>query len=420
MTHQTEIIAAVIFALAVLHTFSVKIFQEWAHRFPQGSVGENLMHLLGEIEVVFGIWSMFLFLALIQTESLEKALEYIDTRNFTEPLFVFAVMVVASTKPIIDLASWSITNLARLLPLPRSISFYITCLIAGPIMGSFITEPAAMTVTTIILIEKFYEKKISDSLKYATLGLLFVNISIGGTLTHFAAPPVVMVAGIWNWDTPFMMAHFGWKAVIAIIFSTIAVLVKYKGELRKITLNPSTKLQSPALMSFIHCLFLALIVATAHHPKIFSSFLLFFLGFATVTKEYQFSLKVREGLLVGFFLGGLVTLGGLQAWWINDVVRALNAGALFVASIGLTGIFDNAALTYLGSLVPDITDASKYALVSGAVVGGGLTVIANAPNPIGYGLLNSHFGRDGINPLQLLKAAIFPTFVAALCFWFLP
>ena len=49
-----------------------------------------------------------------------------------------------------------------------------------------------------------------------------MNISIGGTLTHFAAPPVLMVARPWEWDTVFMFGHFGWRAALAIVVSTLA------------------------------------------------------------------------------------------------------------------------------------------------------------------------------------------------------
>lgn len=419
LDHSIELIGAIIFIIAVAHTFAVKLFQSWAHRFPEGSIGENLMHLLGEVEVVFGLWSFIFFCVLALQNSTETAKSYINSRDFTEPLFVFTIMVVASTKPIITLASRLINTIARQLPFAKGISFYATCLILGPILGSFITEPAAMTVTAIILLERFFQQRVSTGFKYATLGLLFVNISIGGTLTNFAAPPVVMVAGRWHWDTAFMFVHFGWKAILAITISTIAVIFQFRGEIKNLPIQYQSKSDSPLLMSGLHVLFLALIVINSHEPKLFISILLFFLGFATVTREYQSPLKIREGLLVGFFLGGLVTLGGVQSWWVNEFVVKLQAGTLYIASSALTAIFDNAALTYLGSLVPDITEASKYALVAGSVVGGGLTVIANAPNPIGYGLLNSRFGKEGINPLLLARAALMPTMIAGFCFWFL-
>jgi hypothetical protein len=58
---------------------------------------------------------------------------------------------------------------------------------------------------------------------------------------------------------------------------------------------------------------------------------------------------------------------------------------MYFGATALTAITDNAALTYLGSLVEGVSDQLKYALVAGAVSGGGLTVIANAPNPAGAG-----------------------------------
>jgi Na+/H+ antiporter NhaD/arsenite permease-like protein len=89
-----------------------------------------------------------------------------------------------------------------------------------------------------------------------------------------------------------------------------------------------------------------------------------------------------------------------------------------LGAIGLTAFNDNAAVTYLAAQVPDLTDSLKYAVVAGAVVGGGLTVIANAPNPAGQSLLRRYF-PDGIAPLGLLLGALPATIVFFLCFWFL-
>ena len=77
-------------------------------------------------------------------------------------------------------------------------------------------------------------------------------------------------------------------------------------------------------------------------------------------------------------------------------------------------------MTFLGSLVEGLSDDKKYYLVAGAVAGGGLTVIANAPNPAGFGILKGSFGDDGINPIGLLAAAIPPTLVALIAFALLP
>ena len=162
--------------------------------------------------------------------------------------------------------------------------------------------------------------------------------------------------------------------------------------------------------------FIALTIFHSHHVAFFIPVFLFFLGWCAVTKEYQDELRIRESLLVAFFLGGLVTLGQLQDWWLKPLLANLGSTPLFWGSLTLTAVTDNAALTYLGTLVPNLTSEAKYALVAGAVAGGGLTVIANAPNPAGYGLLRETFGEGGINPLALLAGALPYTLLAAAAF----
>jgi len=90
---------------------------------------------------------------------------------------------------------------------------------------------------------------------------------------------------------------------------------------------------------------------------------------------------------------------------------------VYFAAAALTAVTDNAALTYLGSLVEGLSPAFKYALVAGAVTGGGLTVIANAPNPAGFSILRGNFPDGAISPLWLLIAAVPPTLVALVAFW---
>ncbi len=416
-----EIVATVCFAVAIIHTFSVKRFQSLGQRYPEGSAGENFFHLLGEIEVVFGLWAGVFLIFLATTQGGQETIQYLEGRNFTEPAFVFVIMTICSTRPILRLAGMLIATVSRLAPLKPSVAFYATALIIGPILGSFITEPAAMTVTALILLENFYSKKISPKLQYTTLALLFVNISIGGTLTPYAAPPVLMVAPKWGWDISFMFSNFGWKAVVAILASTALVTYRMRKEIGSIEWN-RTENKEPQLPLWViatHLFLLASVVLSSHYLVVFSGIFLFFLGLVTVTKEHQSELKLREGLLVAFFLGGLVVLGGPQRWWLEPILTQLQALPLYLGALSLTAITDNAALTYLGSQVPSLEDSSKYALVAGSVVGGGLTVIANAPNPAGYGILNPSFGKDGISPLLLFTNALIPTAIAAIAFWFL-
>ena len=140
------------------------------------------------------------------------------------------------------------------------------------------------------------------------------------------------------------------------------------------------------------------------------------LGLAEAYRRYHSRLMLREGLMVAFFLAGLVVLGGQQAWWLQAALSGMSESALFYGATALTAITDNAALTYLGSMVEGVSDEFKYALVAGAVAGGGLTVIANAPNPAGFAILKDSFDDQAINPFRLFAAALPPTLVAVLCF----
>ncbi len=417
-----ELLASVLFGLAVLHTFCVKRFARWAHQSPPGSVRAHLLHFLAETEVVFGLWAAALFLGIaLLNRSVSEAVHYIDGLNFTEPKFVFVIMVVAATRPVVKLAEALISLAARTLPLREGLSFYLAALILGPLLGSFITEPAAMTLLALVLKRRYFDHGISRKLAYATLGLLFVNVSIGGTLTHFAAPPVLMVAATWNWDTTFMLTHFGWRAAGACAVSTVLIALFFRKELSALSPVRDESAGVPVWLTTTHMATLALVVAFAHHPDVFFGVFVLFLGLVTATREYQEPLKLREGLLVGFFLAGLVTLGSLQAYWLKPLIQSLSGNALFFGATGLTAITDNAALTYLGSLVEGISDELKYALVAGAVAGGGLTVIANAPNPAGVGILQDAkvFEDEGISPLGLFLGALLPTLVAIMFFWLL-
>ncbi len=417
-----EILATVLFVIAVLHTFCVKRFAHWAHRCAPGSVGQNLLHFLAETEVVFGLWAAALFLGIAAvTRSFHEAIVYIDGLNFTEPKFVFVIMVVAATRPVVQLAERFIALVARLLPFKEGLAFYAAALAVGPLLGSFITEPAAMTLLALVLKRRYFDNGISVRLAYATLGLLFVNISIGGTLTHFAAPPVLMVSGKWHWATPFMLETFGWRAAASCFVSCALVAGFFRRELSAMVMVRDQSAGVPGWLTLLHVGTLILVVAFAHHPDVFFGVFILFLGLVTATGRHQDALKLREGLLVGFFLAGLVTLGDLQAYWLKPLLARLDGNAMFYGATMLTAITDNAALTYLGSLVEGISDELKFALVAGAVTGGGLTVIANAPNPAGVGILHSArvFKGEGISPLGLLAGAIGPTAVAILFFWIL-
>jgi hypothetical protein len=540
-----NVIATLIFFFAIIHTFLTSRFlaisHKWEHQHEQkiadGVVdkhsvhhGARLFHFLGEVEAVFGIWAVALFIAIFVFYDWSTVVFYADERvNFTEAEFVVVVMTLAATRPILKLAESIMWRIANLLGGTLT-SWWFTILTFGPILGSFITEPAAMTISALLLANKLYELQPSDKFKYGTIGLLFVNVSIGGTLTHFAAPPVLMVASPWNWSMAYMCTNFGWKAVIGILISnglyflifkkelsqlqqkfelrnlkdeiqrryldrreveaefdriaagldeesgftktftqkTEAAVIKIKERLgdrlkerhlpsiikegidrtlvreafeqrfEEIKLSAYRRLfpgllpkdqrppfedpdwderddPVPAWVTFVHLLFLGWTILNAHHPELFVLGFLLFLGFAIVTSPYQNRITLKPALLVGFFLAGLVIHGGVQGWWIEPVLGNLKEIPLMLGATILTAFNDNAAITFLSTLVPGFTDSLKYAVVAGAVAGGGLTVIANAPNPAGQSILRKYF-ENGVSPAGLLKAAIVPTAIVWLVF----
>lgn len=409
-----QLVGAILFALAIIHTFSTKIFEHLAHTRPSHA---GLWHLLGEVEAVFGLWAIVLVVFMGIVLGTETAVEYLDSRNYTEPMFVFAIMVVAASRPVMQFASAIVRVVARLIPANEPLAVYFTIMAVVPLLGSFITEPAAMTLAALMLRDRYYSRGLPPRLMYATLGVLFVNVSIGGTLTNFAAPPVLMVATTWAWDSAFMMTHFGWKASVAVLINAIVVSAAFRRELSALTsLAQSTERPVPYTMVAVHLVLLSLIVLFAHHPPVFLGVFLLFMGLATAYPQFQERLILREGLMVAFFLAGLVVLGGQQAWWLQPLLAGMDANAVYFGATALTAITDNAALTYLASLVEGLSDEFKYAVVAGAVTGGGLTVIANAPNPAGMSILRKNFDEEAVNPLGLLVSALPPTLVAIAAF----
>jgi hypothetical protein len=435
-------VGTVIFFFAIVHTFLASRFQRIAHEYDvRARAFEELnpleqaereeewdrllfraqfFHFMGEIEAVFGIWLVPLMVAIILFHGWPAMVNYVGHVNVAEAIFVVVIMAMASSLPILRFAENTISRIAAFGG-GRPAIWWLAILTVGPLLGSFITEPAAMTISALLLRHRFYNLALSTQLKYATLGLLFVNISVGGTLSHFAAPPVVMVASQWNWEFLFMLQNFGWKAVLAILVSNFLFLFVFRKELGQLVLEPRKEERRKVSWSItvIHLLFLIWTVVNAHYPTLIIFGFLFFLAFVTATRRSQHQIALRQALLVGFFLGSLVIHGGCQEWWIVPVLRQLTEWPMMVGSTILTAFNDNAAITYLASLVPNLSDSLKYAVMAGAITGGGLTVIANAPNPAGVSILSSRFGDGGIAPLGLLLGALVPTLIAGAAFMFL-
>ena len=460
-----NLIASLIFLIAILHTFMANkltakahlIHEEHDERMKAAGASEEeikhdipfkaeLFHFLGEVEVVFGMWVialLFVTIGFFDWTTFKNYMVY--DRVFIEPMFVVVIMAIASTRPVVKVAE-QLLGLAAGLGGHSKAAWWFSILLIAPLLGSFITEPAAITIAALLLASQFYKYKPSSGFAYATIGLLFVNISVGGTLTHFAAPPVLMVAAPWDWSMGFMAANFGWKAALGILISNVLYFIIFRAQFAKMGKQddveasanfdtPEVQKLKPGQMSheefeamwaeretpipwwitLVHLCFLAWTVFNAHYPVMFISGMLFFLGFMSLTATHQNKVELKGPIMVGFFLGGLITHGGLQAWWIAPVLGSLAELPLMLTATILTAFNDNAAITYLATLVPNLAPISKYAVVAGAVTGGGLTVIANAPNPAGQSILGRFF-EHGVNPLGLLLGALVPTIIMGICF----
>ena len=406
-------IALIIFVVAILHTFSVKFFKSLAQKFPRH---HNIFDMLGEVEIVFGFWAIVLVLIIFFLLGKTETVNYLNNQSYVEPLFVFVIMVIAASKPILDFSLSCVKKISALLPVNKSLSLFLITMSFVPLLGSFITEPAAMTLAALILRDHFYSKKISNKFKYGIIGTLFVNVSIGGAMTPFAAPPILMVAAKWNWDLNFMINTFAWRTALAVFINSIILTFLFRNELTKLGESKIKTIKIPSFVLILHLILLLGVIFFVHDLIIFLGIFLIFLAVVNAFNQYQDKLIINQAFLVSLFLAGLVVLGGQQKWWLQTVLAKFTPDQIYYVATALTAVTDNAALTYLASLVDGLSDQFKYAIAAGAITGGGLTVIANAPNPAGYSILNKKFSGGIVSPLYLFLSALGPTIVAIICY----
>jgi hypothetical protein len=188
-----------VFGLAILHAFSAPLFARAAHkleeahreavregRAPVNERGESsslraaVMHLLGEVEAVFGIWTFVLFGLLIAWpgKGWDFACRYVESGDyaavlagmaptgpskFVEPLFVFIIMTLAAARPVMALAARLLGGVAWLLGDGTAARWFVILTLA-PLFGSLITEPAAMTIGALLLSAQFYALQPSERL----------------------------------------------------------------------------------------------------------------------------------------------------------------------------------------------------------------------------------------------------------------
>ncbi len=422
-----SLIAMCLFLGAIFHTFLTSklsnIAKQMETNLGHASWKSSVLKLLGEVEIVFALWLIPLSLCFVYFKGWAATVHYFETRQYAEPIFVIAIMSVASSRPILKLAERTLRFIVHHCGGEKPSTWWICILTITPLLGSLITEPAAMTIAALLLSQRVFCYQAKPSFLYASLGLLFVNVSVGGVLTNFAAPPILMVASHWQWSSSFVFKKFGISAMLGIVCATLFYAILFYKQLKQLNKNAQqstgTRAEESDVPSFItvcHILFLAWMVLNSHHIPLLIWGFLAFIVFTQLTS--QTPVNVRNPMLVGCFLAGLVTHGGLQMWWIDSILSHLNEQLLFVGSVFLTSFNDNASITYLASLVSHFENnwTLQHAIVSGAVVGGGLTVIANAPNPAGQNLLSKFFPEASVKPLPLFLGALIPTCLMAIAF----
>lgn len=418
----------IIFILAIIHTLFTFKIQNFAEKLEaqkgKRTIGIHLLLFLSQIEIVFAFWTIPLFIAIMVSYNTVTALEYINTRNYTEALFVVVIVALTASRPIVHIAENVMHRLAEFFGGSLS-AWWLTVLTIGPLLGSFITEPGAMTLCALLLSRQFYQYEPSEKLKYATLALLFVNVSVGGVLTNFASPAVLILSHCWGWTTSDLFFTFGWKAALGIILSNFLYWIYFRKEMffleKKIARDKTPKEKKdkiPRWIIIIHIIFIIITVSISHYPAVFVASFLFYLGFHQLTHDHQYPIRVRHPMLIGLFLAGLIIHGGLQGWWVTSMLYGQSPLKVMGITIALAGFNDNTAISYLVSLIPSWGEVFEYAVFTGIIAGGGLTVMANAPNPAGYAIVKPHF-PFGINPFRLFIAAIIPTLILYGLFFFL-
>ncbi|MDR0340024.1 MAG: putative Na+/H+ antiporter, partial [Puniceicoccales bacterium] len=161
-----EVATAFFFFTAIVHTFCAGAIGRQASQFQKrcdslpisarlqrSLLGfyAHLCHLLGEIELPFAIWAIPSLLAICWAEGIDALRHYLcDEVSFSEPIFIVVIMAMAATRPVLSLAEKIIGVFAGL-GRGTAAAWWFAILLVAPPLGSFLTEPAAITIGALLL-----------------------------------------------------------------------------------------------------------------------------------------------------------------------------------------------------------------------------------------------------------------------------
>ena len=423
---------AVIFFLAIAHTFLTPQIHAWAGNLKMMQIAHpyhwrfyyflsELLHLNSEIEVIFGLWLLPLFVWASLFTDWAAIQEYIVGRDYTFALYIMVIIVVIGSRPIISFAERVLEFIARI-GRDSAGAWWLTIMTVGPLLGSLLKEPGAMALSAILLSKKFYPYRPSRAFQYATLGLLFANISVGGLLSPYSSRALFFAAKSWGWDTHYMFTHFGWKLLIGIVLINSFYYCLFRKNFKEsfpkklpALAKGEESVPTPFWITIIHLAFVISISVYSLHAAIFIGIFIVFLGFHQVTRFYQSKLHIKQAALVGFFFVSLILHGELQGFWMVPLLRDFGEHVMVGGGFLLSAFTDNAIVNYLAVQIPSFTPRAQYLLVAAAMSAGGLTAIANVANPIGLTILRPSFHEE-ISLFKLFLGGLFPSLFYLLIF----
>lgn len=420
-TTPFDLFSALFFFLAIVHALSTRYLAELADKlerkkstkidlgvFPR-SFRIELVRFLSETEVVFGLWVIPQLIAMTYFYNWNHVLEFLDGLHFVEPLYVATVLIVILSRPIEEIIEQTFGALSRIDKGSCRIWWWLA-LTLGPLLGSVLKETSAMLISCAILADRFFTAKPSTRFKYVTFALLLVNVSLGGALTNFGSSSILMVRDTWGWTSSFVFNSFGIPVLLSIFTLNFIVYLFFRKELQKLEL-PISEYESGTpcqlWVKLAYVAILAWIIFHGNYPVVFIGTLVLFVGLHQAIFGKKEELKLRPGIMIGFFLAGLIIHGTLQEWWVSPLFRHCSEQGLFPLSVVLSAFNQNALVTYMALHVQAFNDLDKYYIVAGSLLGGGLTLFGNSPNFAAFSILRPFFPR-GIS--------LFKVFAIALCF----
>ncbi|MBQ8498549.1 putative Na+/H+ antiporter [Chlamydia sp.] len=424
--------SAILFFSAVIHTFLTpwltRLYEEYQHKkmlFPerwrQYLWLSEFLRIVSRVELVFVLWAVPLFFLFLYTEGYRVTMAYFDSRNYVFSLFIIVMLILLESRPIEYFSQKIFATIAKI-GNQSPICWWWTIMIAAPLSAFFLKESGAMIIAATLLSKHFYKFSPSPKLCYATMGLLFSNISISGLTSSFSSRALLTILPEIKWTNSFIISHFSWKVVLAILVSTTIFFCIFRKEFKKFpkTIPSSTMMSDrvPLWIIFIHVLLVGCVILSRAIPLFLGFLLVFYLGFQRFTIFYQNPIKTAKVCFVGLFYIGIVIFGELQEWWVLDLMHGMPDFGYMMTSYLFSIFLDNALVNHIVHNLPMANDCYLYLVLVGSMSAGGLTLVSNMPNIVGYLILRPTFPHSDISLIRLFLSAVVPSIVSLSVFWF--